>query len=162
MIWQGEGAVLHLVVEEGEAHQKTMVEVEGAGVHLEKHYWVIQCSWTQNHTTLTNRGRGWWSWYIPFATRMATVTWRRRWETPATNRGTTPCRRRGAVAVARGRWRGTHLISCFQLSISLLDATVLFHKVVDEVGCVFVFKLLVGDPYCVQKLLPLWVNVATL
>lgn len=38
----------------------------------------------------------------------------------------------------------------------------LFHKVVDEVGCVFVFELLVGDPYCVQKLLPLWVNVTTL
>ena len=56
----------------------------------------------------------------------------------------------------------TLLGSLFQLTVSFLDTTMFLNKVVDECGCILIFELLVSDPYSVQQLLPLGVNVAAL
>lgn len=52
--------------------------------------------------------------------------------------------------------------SLFQLPVGLLNATMLFHKIIDEICCVFILELFMCNTHSIQQLLPLWGNVTAL
>ena len=59
-------------------------------------------------------------------------------------------------------WWGNHSLGFLQLPVVLLNVQTFFNKVVDEFYCLLVLHLFTSDPSCVQKLLPISIDVANL